>query len=53
MKDYVTQQTLRFILGQRDLAEWDAYVAELNAKNGQAYIDLVNKARTRYTDKNG
>ncbi|GAB7051183.1 ABC transporter substrate-binding protein [Catenuloplanes indicus] len=53
LKDYVTQQTLRFILGQRDLAEWDAYVAELNAKNGQAYIDLVNKARTRYTDKNG
>ncbi len=52
LKDFVTQQTLQFILGQRDLAEWDTYVAELTAKNGQTYIDLVNKARTRYADKN-
>ncbi|MFI5844670.1 extracellular solute-binding protein [Catenuloplanes sp. NPDC051500] len=52
LKDYVTQQSLRFILGQRDLAEWDTYVTELSAKNGPAYIELVNKARARYADKN-
>ncbi|MDR7276291.1 ABC transporter substrate-binding protein [Catenuloplanes atrovinosus] len=52
LDDYVTQQTLRFILGQRDLAEWDAYVAELAAKNGTAYVDMMNEARTRYADKN-
>ncbi|MDP9794870.1 putative aldouronate transport system substrate-binding protein [Catenuloplanes nepalensis] len=52
LKDFVTQQTLQFILGQRDLGEWDAYVAELNAKNGPALVDLTNKARTRYADQN-
>ena len=35
LKDYVTQNTLKFILGQRPLSEWDAYVAELKAKNAE------------------
>ena len=48
LKDFVKQQTLRFVLGQRDLGTWDAYVSELNGKGAQEYVDLVNKATERY-----
>ncbi|MEE6259759.1 ABC transporter substrate-binding protein [Plantactinospora sonchi] len=53
LKDYVTQQTLAFILGQRDLAQWDAYVAEVKGKNADAYIDLLNKAYERFKKEHG
>lgn len=53
LKDYVTQQTLRFILGERDLSEWDDYVKELEGKNMNAYIDLVNTAYERYKKEHG
>ncbi|MGI5213467.1 ABC transporter substrate-binding protein [Plantactinospora sp. CA-290183] len=53
LKDFVTQSSLQFILGQRDLAEWDAYVAELKGKNMDAYMDLVNKAHERYQKEHG
>jgi len=48
LKDYVTQMSLQFILGKRDLSQWDAYVAELTGKKMDAYVDLVNKAYQRY-----
>jgi putative aldouronate transport system substrate-binding protein len=48
LKDFVKQQTLKFVLGQRDLGQWDAYVSELNAKGAQQYVDLVTKAADRY-----
>lgn len=48
LKDHVTQNTLRFALGQRPLSEWDAYVAELRAKNSDKYVELVNKAYERF-----
>ena len=53
LKDHVTQNTLKFALGQRPLSEWDAYVSELKGKNAQAYIDLVNKAYERYRKSHG
>jgi putative aldouronate transport system substrate-binding protein len=53
IKDFVTQNTLKFILGQRDLAQWDAYVAELKAKNADQYVDLVNRAYQRFKAKTG
>jgi len=53
LKDHVTQNTLRFILGQRPLSEWDAYVSELKAKNSNQYMDLVNKAYERFKKNNG
>ncbi|MEO3768900.1 extracellular solute-binding protein [Micromonospora sp. B9E7] len=53
LKDFVTQNTLKFALGQRPLTEWDAYVAELKAKNSEQYIDLVNKAYERFQKNNG
>ncbi|SHM34834.1 ABC transporter substrate-binding protein [Actinacidiphila paucisporea] len=53
LKDYVQQQTLKFILGERDFGQWDAYVSELKGKNSDAYIDLVNKAYQRFKDNQG
>lgn len=41
--DHVKQNTLQFILGSRDLSEWDAYVEELKAKGMADYVDLANK----------
>ena len=53
LKDFVSQNTLKFALGQRPLSEWDAYVAELKAKNADQYIDMVNKAYERFQKNNG
>ncbi|MFF5228860.1 extracellular solute-binding protein [Dactylosporangium sp. NPDC000521] len=48
LKDHVNQQTLKFILGQRPLSEWDTYVSELKGKNMTRYIEVVNAAYNRY-----
>ena len=53
LKDAVSQGTVQFILGQRDLSEWDAFVAELDGKGATQYIDVVNGARERYVADNG
>ncbi len=53
LKDYVTSQTLNFVLGKRPLSEWDAYVKELEGKNMTQFIDLVNQAYQRYKQKHG
>lgn len=53
LKDTVQQGTLQFVLGQRDLSEWDAYVAEIEAKGSMQYIELVNAAHERYAEANG
>jgi len=51
--DYTLQNTLAFITGQRDLSEWDAYVAELEGQNMSAYVEIVNGAQQRYAEENG
>lgn len=51
LKDYVTQQTLKFILGERPLSEWDKFKTELKGKNGDQYLSLVNGAYDRYKSK--
>jgi putative aldouronate transport system substrate-binding protein len=48
LQDHVNQQTLKFILGQRPLSQWDAYVTELKGKNMDQYVDLANKAYERF-----
>ncbi|MFI1095396.1 extracellular solute-binding protein [Streptomyces sp. NPDC020917] len=54
LKDYVQQQTLKFILGDRPLSQWDAFKSELKGKNGDQYLKLVNTAYDRYkSNKNG
>lgn len=50
LSDTTKQATLQFILGQRDLDDWDSYVAELEGKGMGTYIDLVNTAYERYAD---
>jgi putative aldouronate transport system substrate-binding protein len=52
IKDTVDTNTLRFIMGERDIAEWDDYVAELEAQGLQQYIDLINTARDRFEEEN-
>ena len=51
LKDTVDTNTLRFILGERPLSEWDAYVGELESQNLQGYLDLINGAHERYADE--
>ena len=53
LKDTVDTNTLRFILGERPLSEWDAYVGELESQNLQGYLDLINGAHERYAEDNG
>ncbi|MEV5440209.1 extracellular solute-binding protein [Streptomyces sp. NPDC052682] len=53
LRDTVTQNTLKFVLGKRPLSEWDDYLAELKAKNLQQLVDLHNKAHERYKKENG
>jgi multiple sugar transport system substrate-binding protein/putative aldouronate transport system substrate-binding protein len=52
LKDTVDTNTLRFIMGERDIAEWDDYVAELEAQGLQQYVDLINTARDRFEEEN-
>ncbi|SKC76713.1 ABC transporter substrate-binding protein [Krasilnikoviella flava] len=52
LKDTVDTNTLKFILGDRPLSEWDAYVTELEGQNLQGYLDLVNGAQQRFVEKN-
>ena len=53
LKDTVDTNTLRFILGERDLSEWDAYVGELESQDLQGYLDLINSAHERFEEDNG
>ncbi|GAB7191660.1 extracellular solute-binding protein [Kineococcus sp. NUM-3379] len=53
LTDLTTQATLQFITGQRDIAEWDAYLAQLEAANVDAYLKVVNDAQKRFAEKNG
>jgi putative aldouronate transport system substrate-binding protein len=48
MQDYVNQNTLKFILGQRPLSEWGAFVSELKGKNMDQYMTMVNNAYTKF-----
>jgi putative aldouronate transport system substrate-binding protein len=52
LKDAVDTAALQFILGDRDLSEWDAYVGELEAAGLQQYVDLINTARERFEEEN-
>ncbi|MGW6525028.1 ABC transporter substrate-binding protein [Streptomyces sp. NPDC054962] len=53
LRDHVTQNTLKFVMGKRPLSEWDEYVTELKAKNMDQLVGLHNKARERFKKENG
>ena len=44
LQDLVMTATSQFILGDRSLDEWDAYVAEVESAGAQTYVDTVNQA---------
>lgn len=52
VKDYVDQGTLQFIVGQRDLSEWDKFVKEVEDKGATKYIDMANEAYENYKKNN-
>lgn len=51
--DHVNQNTLKFILGQRPLSQWDQYVSELESLNSTQYVDAVNQAYQTYKKAHG
>jgi len=51
LTDYVNQATLQFILGQRDLSQFDTYVTELKGKGMTTYTDMRNKAYQDFKKK--
>lgn len=53
LKDTVDTATLEFILGQRDLGEWDSFVTQLEGQGLQGYLDLLNGARERAEENAG
>ncbi|WP_336630633.1 MULTISPECIES: ABC transporter substrate-binding protein [unclassified Microbacterium] len=48
LKDHVSQNTAAFILGQRPMSEWDAYVQELQGLNVTEYLSVMNEAQKRF-----
>lgn len=44
LTDFVEQNTLKFILGERPLDQFDAYVGELEGKGMNKYLELINEA---------
>jgi putative aldouronate transport system substrate-binding protein len=53
LKDHVNQQSLKFILGQRPLSDWNAYLSELKGKNMDQLIEIHNKAYERFKKEHG
>lgn len=44
LQDIVMQNTAKFMLGDRPMSEWDAYVAELDGAGMTDYVDRANSA---------
>ena len=53
LRDHVWGNTTRFILGQRPLSEWDAYLGELDGLGMSQYLDVVNEAQQRFAEAAG
>ncbi|OXL83461.1 sugar ABC transporter substrate-binding protein [Paenibacillus sp. SSG-1] len=51
LKDYSDQNTLKFILGERPLSQFDAFVNELKGQGLDNYVKLANKTYKAYKEK--
>ncbi|RAR43656.1 extracellular solute-binding protein [Paenibacillus sp. MDMC362] len=51
LKDYTDQNTLKFILGDRDLAEYDKFVKELDSQGVGQYLEIANKTYKKYNEQ--
>jgi putative aldouronate transport system substrate-binding protein len=47
LQDMVMTNTAQFLLGDRPMSEWDAYVAELEGAGMGQYVEIVNGAAER------
>lgn len=51
LQTYIDEQEAKFIYGQRDMSEWDAFIQEVqNLVNVQELLDLYNNAETIVRD---
>lgn len=50
LKDYSDQNTLKFILGERSLSEFDQFVDELKSQGMDNYVELANKKYKEYKE---
>ena len=50
LKDYTDQNTLKFILGERNLSEYDAFVKELESQGLTNYLEIANNTYKAYKE---
>lgn len=50
LKDYTDQNTLKFILGERKMSEFDAFVQELESQGLSQYVKLANDTYKKYKE---
>lgn len=48
LKDFVDQSTLKFVTGQRDLGEFDAFATECDDNGATRYMDIVHEAQEEF-----
>ncbi|MBO0709247.1 MAG: sugar ABC transporter substrate-binding protein, partial [Candidatus Dormibacteraeota bacterium] len=53
LQDYVTQQSLGFVLGHRPFSQWNDFVSELKQRNMDDYMNLVTTAYQRFKKNHG
>ncbi|WDH83640.1 extracellular solute-binding protein [Paenibacillus urinalis] len=53
LKDYTDQNTFKFILGERDLSEFDTFVSELESQGVSQYLEIANETYKEYKEKAG
>ncbi|WP_373288435.1 ABC transporter substrate-binding protein [Paenibacillus silvae] len=52
LKDYTEQNTLKFILGERKLSEYDTFIKELESQGLSNYVKLANDTYKTYKENN-
>ncbi|WP_426332918.1 extracellular solute-binding protein [Paenibacillus silvae] len=50
LKDYTEQNTLKFILGERKLSEYDTFIKELESQGLSNYVKLANDTYKAYKE---
>ncbi|WP_397366688.1 extracellular solute-binding protein [Paenibacillus sp. JGP012] len=50
LKDYTDQNTLKFILGERKLSEYDTFIKELESQGLSNYVKLANDTYKTYKE---
>ncbi|MDM5277198.1 extracellular solute-binding protein [Paenibacillus silvae] len=50
LKDYTEQNTLKFILGERKLSEYDTFIKELESQGLSNYVKLANDTYKTYKE---